>query len=277
MNIKTSTKWLKEDILLESKKYCSKIEWLKNSSQSYYAAYKNGWIEEASTHMKRPKSHKAKWFKENVLLEAKKYQHKQQWRIKSSGSYNVALKNKWIGEASAHMTTPDIHNKKWFKENVLLEAKKYISKVEWTVKSSGSFQSAYRNGWIEEASAHMKSHKGACEAETEILKLVRKYYPNAKTKRFPNKDSSFSFKRLEIDIYIPELNKGIEFDGTYWHSVKSLRKHRKHWKEEEIQHYHEIKDAFFKKQGIELMHVLENTWNSSKNECLDAILMFIGV
>jgi len=79
------------------------------------------------------------------------------------------------------------------------------------------------------------------------------------------------------DIYIAELSKGIEFDGEYWHRPEVLRIHRKNWTDHEINNYHKIKDEFMATKGIEILHIAENTWNSSKNECLQAILTFIEV
>jgi hypothetical protein len=43
--------WTLERCLEESKQYNSKKEWMENSSTSYYAAHKNGWVNECSTHM----------------------------------------------------------------------------------------------------------------------------------------------------------------------------------------------------------------------------------
>lgn len=220
---------------------------------------------------------RGKWTKEAVIEEAKKYASKKEWENNSTSSYNAARKGNYIEEASFHMKRPTVHNKKWTKETVIEEAKKFDSKVEWQALSSGSFMAAYRNKWMEESSKHMKSHRSCCRAEKEILDLIRQYYPKSKSTRFENTDLNFSFKRMEIDIYIPELNKGIEFDGTYWHKPETLRIGRPNWKEEEIQKYSETKDLFFKNKGIELMHVDENTWNLCKDDCIRAILMFIGV
>ena len=43
---------------------------------------------------------------------------------------------------------------KWTKEAVLADAKKYASKSEWR-KNSGAYAMAARQGWLEEACAHM--------------------------------------------------------------------------------------------------------------------------
>jgi len=270
-------KWTKEAIFEEAKKFKTRSEWNKNSQSSYVLATKRGFLEEACSHMVAGKKGKLKWTKEAIFEEAKKFKTRSEWQEKSPSSYNRAIKIDCLKEASFHMLRPTVHNKKWTKETVIEEAKKFENKKEWQEKSGGSWLAAYRNEWIAESSFHMSKFRAARSGENELLNIVRKHYPNAKNKMFINHFNEFSFKRLEIDIFIPELNKGIEFDGTYWHSLKMLKRNRKNWKSEEIENYHEIKDLFFKKNGIEIMHVLENAWNLSKDDWIKAILIFIEV
>ena len=108
--------WGKENCIKEAKKYNYKKEWLSNSSASYSAAAKNGWMEEASVHMVRPISHSKKWTKDTITEEALKYETKKEWSKNSSSSYNAALKGEYLQEMASHMKKPPIHNKKWVKE-----------------------------------------------------------------------------------------------------------------------------------------------------------------
>lgn len=220
---------------------------------------------------------KFRWTEELILQDSQKYSSKGEWCKRSPSAYHAAKRLNLFDKATSHMVKPEIHNKKWTKELVLKEAKKYITRKDWQNSSGGSWLAAYRGGYMSEASSHMKSHRSICQAEQEILELVRNYYPRAKTSRFANLSDKFSFKRMEIDVFIPELNKGIEFDGAYWHRPEIMRLGRPKWKEEEIQNYSSVKDLFFKDKGIELLHITENTWNSSKDQCTHAILMFIEV
>ncbi len=54
---------------------------------------------------------------------------------------------------------------------------------------------------------------------------------------------------LEIDIYLPELNLGFEFNGLYWHSNKFKEKN-----------YHLHKTNYFKDNGIRIIHIWEDDW-----------------
>ena len=84
-------------------------------------------------------------------------------------------------------------------------------------------------------------------------------------------------QRFEIDIYVPELNKGIEFDGTYHHSFDGLRRSRKHWPVKDVKNYHKIKDSWFLSTGIEILHIKEKDWMENKEKCIKKCFDFLGV
>jgi hypothetical protein len=58
---------------------------------------------------------------------------------------------------------------------------------------------------------------------------------------------------LEIDIYLPELNIGFEFNGLYYHSSKFKDKN-----------YHLNKTNHFKEKGIRIIHIWEDDWGLRK-------------
>lgn len=70
---------------------------------------------------------------------------------------------------------------------------------------------------------------------------------------------------------------GIEFDGKYWHSAKGLKRSRKHWPEEDIINYHEIKDNYFLSQGIQILHIKEEDWHINRSLCISQIEQFLGI
>lgn len=55
---------------------------------------------------------------------------------------------------------------------------------------------------------------------------------------------------LEIDIYLPELGIGFEFNGLYWHSEEKLDRN-----------YHLNKTNYFKERGIRIIHIWEDLWD----------------
>lgn len=71
--------------------------------------------------------------------------------------------------------------------------------------------------------------------------------------------------RRELDIFIPMLNTGIEYNGIYWHSDKIRAKS-----------YHKDKLDFFQELGIRVMFVWENDWMKNKALILDRIRHKLG-
>ena len=57
----------------------------------------------------------------------------------------------------------------------------------------------------------------------------------------------------EIDIFVPEFNIGIEYDGLYWHSEKYKDKN-----------YHLGKTEECLKNGVRLIHIFEDEWINKK-------------
>lgn len=60
--------------------------------------------------------------------------------------------------------------------------------------------------------------------------------------------------KMEIDIYLPSLNLGFEFNGLYWHSNI--------YKEKD---FHLNKTNFFKEKDIRIIHIWEDDWDNKRN------------
>jgi hypothetical protein len=70
---------------------------------------------------------------------------------------------------------------------------------------------------------------------------------------------------LELDIWLPELNKAIEFNGVYWHSFCDVKRKDK------------IKKQQCKEKEISLMLIHEQDWINNKENCLNKIKEFVDV
>ena len=75
--------------------------------------------------------------------------------------------------------------------------------------------------------------------------------------------------RYELDIYIPEINFGIEVNGGYGHNkdlyLNDLAKGIT--KSKEIK-----KEILFREQGIDVIQIWEDDWNSNPNQVYDYII-----
>ena len=99
---------------------------------------------------------------------------------------------------------------------------------------------------------------GYSRKEKAIVEIVKRYYAGEIIENYKDE--------LEIDIYIPGLNLGIEYDGAYWHSEKFKDKN-----------YHVEKNKMFKEKGIQLVHIFENDKLEFIEKYIEGLILNKGV
>ena len=72
--------------------------------------------------------------------------------------------------------------------------------------------------------------------------------------------------KLEIDIYLPDLKIGFEFNGLYWHSNEYKEKN-----------YHLDKLNYFKSKGIRIIYIWEDTWDKKREIIKSQILNWLNL
>lgn len=72
-------------------------------------------------------------------------------------------------------------------------------------------------------------------------------------------------KPYELDVYLPELNLAVEFNGLFYHSEKCVEKE-----------YHLNKTNLCEKQNIKLIQIFEDQWNDKKEIIKNLILKNIN-
>ncbi len=115
--------------------------------------------------------------------------------------------------------------------------------------------------------------------ELRLFEEIKKVYPTAKPlrkRKIAIKDKPY-IHGFDIDIYVPELNRGIEFDGERWHSFEIMRKskNKKKWSDDDIHNYHQIKDDYFHSIGINILHIKEQEWKMDSIKCIAKCLDFL--
>jgi hypothetical protein len=70
----------------------------------------------------------------------------------------------------------------------------------------------------------------------------------------------------ELDIYLPDLNLAIEFNGIYWHSESNLQNKM----------YHVKKTAQCAVRGIQLLHIYDYQWYQKQNVIKSLIASKVG-
>jgi hypothetical protein len=94
--------------------------------------------------------------------------------------------------------------------------------------------------------------------EKQLLEFIKENY---KGEILPGYRDS-----IEIDIYLRDINLGIEFNGLYWHSNE--------FKEN---NYHLNKTLYFKERGIKIIHIFEDDWNLKKDIIKSQIKNALGL
>jgi len=98
---------------------------------------------------------------------------------------------------------------------------------------------------------HLKfySHKYSSKAQKEIENLVKEHY-----EKVLENDKTL-LNGVEIDILIPEIKLGIEYNGNFYHSEFGGKKDR---------NFHLNKTILMNKKGYNLLHVFEDEWELKK-------------
>lgn len=90
--------------------------------------------------------------------------------------------------------------------------------------------------------------------EQAVFYYVKKYYPDA-----INTYKEIFDNRMELDIYIPSLNIGVEYDGIYWHQIAGAAARAS------------LKYTICKENGIAIIRITEDINKTEKAYCDELI------
>lgn len=265
--------WTNEDLLEEARKYKTRMDMRKNNYPAYCRIHKRKIQETCFYHMD---SVRKKWDRESVLKEVEKYKTRKDFEEGSVSAYCASIRLK-MGDEIRKILYYKMNN--WTNEDLACEAKKFKTRGEFYRKSPAKHLISCRRGILEEICNHMKRSGSTSSGELELLDIVKQVHPNVyklKKRNITIEDKPY-IKGFDIDIFIPDIKKGIEYDGKYYHSIDFMIKNKKHWKEEDVLKYHEIKDNYFNTLGIEILHIKELDWINDREGCISKIKEFIMV
>lgn len=98
------------------------------------------------------------------------------------------------------------------------------------------------------------------EGEKELLDYVKSIYSGE-----IEENSKGLINPYEIDIYLPEINIAIEYNGLFWHSDFN-----------QPNNYHKMKSDMCKKKGVHLIHIFEDDWKYKQDICKSVLSNFIN-
>ena len=111
--------------------------------------------------------------------------------------------------------------------------------------------------------------------ETEFKEYIKSIYHNTLLENDRN-----ILKGKEIDIYLPDLKLGLEFDGIYWHADSRFYKedeiiYRKGLSAKQIWEKDEAKNKLAESLGIKLIRIKEYDWVNNQEEIKEYIKSLI--
>ena len=172
------------------------MEWANTPQSGYSSASHMGILEEATAHLIREIATPGSWNKNEIIQSNAEFTTLNEWRKKDSKSYSAAQRLNLLNDIDVigHLEKNIVVNKKWTKDIVLKESKKYASVSDWKKNSSGSYKAARSEGYFEEASSHMETPKQIPKWTAEnILNEAKKY----KTKKEWRENSGGSYSAAQ--------------------------------------------------------------------------------
>lgn len=96
-----------------------------------------------------------KWTYKALEESAKKYKSVKAWRTQEPSAYSTACARKLLPKLTKNMFKVITHGY-WTKERVIASAKKFDTIVAWNTNTNSAYGAAWKNGWLKEATKHMR-------------------------------------------------------------------------------------------------------------------------
>lgn len=266
-------KWTLETLQVEYKKHKNRYQLKKNNPSAFNAAKKMGILDDL--YPEKGAFRNEPYTFEEVKEKVKQYDTKTQLKEAEPYLYRFINKNNNYKE----VLPEHVIHEPWEEDDIKAVAKNHDNRMDFKHLEVSAYNSAKRKGLLEEVCAHMKKSQNISTPEEILFKAIKNLFPKTQVLKdrkvkIENRPYIHGF---DIDIYIPELRKGVEFDGKYWHTPKGLSRGRPNWPEEDLENYHQIKDEYFLSKGIQILHIDEKDWLKNKEECIQKAFAFLGI
>lgn len=119
---------------------------------------------------------KGYWTKAKVLIAARNFQSRTQFKQEDPKAYSAALRNRWLEEACDHMQRKKRPNGYWTKQRCKEEARKFSTVKEFKSSSDAAYSTALQKGWKAEICNHMVAADRARQWALErCVSVARRY------------------------------------------------------------------------------------------------------
>lgn len=147
-------KWTKEECYKEALKYKSRTDFKCNSISAYNSSKNHKWLNDVCSHMIDGKKPNGYWTKMKCEDIASKYNNSTLFKADNKELCAIAYKNGWMGDICSHMVDGKKPNGYWTFEHCKEVALNYTIRSSFKKASSG-YDSARKNGWLDEICSHM--------------------------------------------------------------------------------------------------------------------------
>ena len=139
----------------------------------------------------------------------------------------------------------------------------------------GEFERSYNNLYSKNRDCPKCLDNFSSKPEKEISEYIKTFY----NKKIIRNDrtiilNEYTNNYLELDIYLPDINLAIEFNGIYYHSDEMI-KNRTNNIFKSAEEYHKYKSDKCNDKNIKLIHIDEQEWIDDKNSVLNNIKNYI--
>jgi len=144
------------------------------------------------------------------------------------------------------------------------EYKNALTKLKILCSNNHEFEMRYNDFQQGQRCPHCSYIDKKSKVEKIILEYIRSFYNGT----ILENDRSLLInpktnKSIELDIFLPDLNKAIEYNGIYWHS------------KENVKYRDNQKLIQCKNKGIDLLVIEESDWLENSQKCLNDIYIFL--
>lgn len=160
------------------------------------------------------------------------------------GKKIVSLENSWIDRMSKNFPELNIVSGDYQNKLLLIKCKDH----EYEISYDLLYNRKQLN--IEYCTKCNPINNNSSEGERELVNFIKNNYDG----NIQEKNRKIIYP-YEIDVFLPDLKLGIEFNGLYWHSEENNNKEKD---------YHRIKTNLSNQKNITLIHIYEDSWNFKK-------------
>jgi len=153
----SNTIWTLDKVKEDALKYNTRNDFKLNSSSSYAAAHRNGWLDDVCSHMKSLRKNNGYWTLDKVREVALEYNNKKSFEKGNRSAYLIAYKNGWLDDVCSHMKSLRKPNGYWTLDKVREEALNFNSRKDFKNGSSAAYSTARNNNWLDDVCSHMKN------------------------------------------------------------------------------------------------------------------------